>query len=69
MAVHFHESEVEAEPLDAGLTRQRLITPERVPGTRVLLDRITIAPGAALDLEIASGQPRLVPARRRAKRG
>jgi quercetin dioxygenase-like cupin family protein len=53
MAVHFHESEIEAEPLGPGLQRQRLLTPERVTGTRVLLDRIAMQAGARLDLHVA----------------
>lgn len=54
MAVHLHEGEVDAEPLGPGLFRQRLLTPERVPGTRVLLDRIAMHAGARLDLKVAA---------------
>jgi quercetin dioxygenase-like cupin family protein len=54
MVVHLHEAEVDAEPLGPGLYRQRLLTPERVPGTRVLLDRITMEAGAQLDLTVAA---------------
>jgi quercetin dioxygenase-like cupin family protein len=52
MAVHFHESDIPAERLGQGLRRQRLITPERVPGSRVLLDRIQIAPDATLAIAV-----------------
>lgn len=53
MAIHFHESEVPAERLGAGLGRQRLIDPVRVSGARVGLDRIVLDPGASLPIEIA----------------
>lgn len=52
MAVHFNESEVPAEAAGPGLTLKPLITPERIPGSRVRLDRLAIAPGSGLDLAI-----------------
>jgi quercetin dioxygenase-like cupin family protein len=52
MAVHFHESEVRAERIAAGVIRQRLIDAARVPGARVILDRISFDPGASLPLKI-----------------
>ena len=45
MATIFNENAVAAEPADNGTARQRLLTGERVAGTRILLDRLTLAAG------------------------
>ena len=39
MVTAFNEKTVTAQPFETGVTRQRLVTNERVKGTRVLLDR------------------------------
>ena len=52
MAVTFHESNIPAEPYAAGVQRQRMLTPERVRDTKVLLDRLVLSSGAAVDLDI-----------------
>jgi quercetin dioxygenase-like cupin family protein len=52
MAVSFNESTVAAEPAAPGVHRQRLLTSGRVPDTRVLLDRMTLAAGTRLELNI-----------------
>jgi hypothetical protein len=53
MAVTFNESTVAAQTLVPGVRRQRLLTEERVAGTRVLLDRISLAEGGSLELNVA----------------
>ena len=45
MATIFNENRIAAEPVERGATRQRLLTKERVSGTSILLDRLTLAPG------------------------
>jgi len=45
MATIFNESGIAAEPAQSGASRQLLLTQERVSGTRVLLHRLTMAPG------------------------
>jgi quercetin dioxygenase-like cupin family protein len=52
MAAIFNESTIAAEPGENGMARQRLLTEERVAGTHILLDRLTLAPGAAASLEV-----------------
>jgi mannose-6-phosphate isomerase-like protein (cupin superfamily) len=52
MAIVISEGGVGAEPLGSGVERQRLLTQERVKDTRVLLDRRTLAPGAAAELRV-----------------
>ena len=52
MAISFNESSVQAVPLGAGVARQHLITEARVPGTNILLDRVTLAAGGTLGLAI-----------------
>src|SRR5450756_76759 len=44
MATIFNESEIAAEPAQRGAACQHLLTDARVPGTRILLDRLTLAP-------------------------
>jgi len=52
MATIFNESTVAAEPAGSGTARQRLLTDARVKGTRILLDRLTLAPGGTLTLTV-----------------
>jgi quercetin dioxygenase-like cupin family protein len=49
MALLVHAESVAAEPFGENAQRQRLLSGARVPGTRVLLDRWTLAPGARAD--------------------
>ena len=55
MAVTVNESSVAAEPVSAGVTRQRLMTTASNKNTSVLLDRVTIAAGATHALHIPAG--------------
>ncbi|MFN3658208.1 MAG: cupin domain-containing protein [Pseudolabrys sp.] len=52
MAIIFNENTVAGEPAGPGASRQRLLTAERVPGTAILLDRLSLAAGGALALEV-----------------
>lgn len=52
MAVHFSEASVAAEPFGVRASRQRLLTRERVAGTRVLLERWTLGANATAPLEV-----------------
>src|SRR5450759_1227516 len=52
MATIFNESEIAAEPAQRGAARQTLLTDARVPGTRILLDRLTLAPGGEARLAV-----------------
>ena len=52
MATIFNESAIAAEPAGNGAARQRLLTEARVPGTRILLDRLTLAPGGEARLAV-----------------
>jgi mannose-6-phosphate isomerase-like protein (cupin superfamily) len=52
VAVTFNASTIPFETLPGNVRRQRLLTAERVKGTKVLLDRLTLAPGGALALEV-----------------
>jgi quercetin dioxygenase-like cupin family protein len=55
LAVTFNESSVWAEVLATGIERQRLITAARVPGTKILLDRMKLSPAASTSLDVAAG--------------
>ena len=55
MAVSFNESSVWAEVLTPGVERQRLLTATRVTRTKVLLDRVKLGAGAAIELRVAAG--------------
>ena len=55
MALVINPGCVAAELLGAGVRRQRLLTEERVPGSRVRLDRWAIGPGASVSLEVPAG--------------
>jgi quercetin dioxygenase-like cupin family protein len=52
MATIFNESEIAAEPAEHGAARQHLLTDARVPGTRILLDRLTLVAGAKASLAV-----------------
>lgn len=52
MATIFNESEIAAEPAERGAACQHLLTDARVPGTRILLDRLTLAPGGEARLAV-----------------
>ena len=53
MAITFNQDTVAADLIDDGARRQRLLTAERVPGTNILLDRLTLAAGATMRLGIS----------------
>ena len=52
MATIFNESVVAAEPAERGAARQHLLADARVPGTRILLDRLTLAAGGEARLAV-----------------
>ena len=52
MATIFNENTIAAEPLGNGTARQRLLTEQRVSGTRILLDRMTFEPGGMAGLAV-----------------
>jgi quercetin dioxygenase-like cupin family protein len=52
MASIFNESTVAAEPFGTAATRQHLLTQARVPGTGILLDRLTLQPGGEAALAV-----------------
>ena len=52
MAITINETSVAAETTDPGIKRRRLLTNERVKGTRLLLDRVQIAAGATMQFEL-----------------
>jgi quercetin dioxygenase-like cupin family protein len=52
MATIFNESTIAAEPVGNGTARQRMLTQERVSGTRILLDRLTLEPGGVVGLAV-----------------
>lgn len=54
MAVVFNESTIPADSLAGNVKRQRLLTDARVKGTHILLDRLTLAPDAAIGLDVAA---------------
>jgi quercetin dioxygenase-like cupin family protein len=54
MVVKVNETSVAAQLMSVGITRQRLLTPERVDNTDVLLDRLTLAAGASIRFEPAA---------------
>ncbi len=55
MATIFNQSSVAGEDAGPGVRRQRLLTDARVPGTAILLDRLTVAPGGEMPLTVAAG--------------
>jgi quercetin dioxygenase-like cupin family protein len=56
MAVTFNERSVDAQSFGVHAYRQRLLTEARVKGTRVLLDRWTLGPGAVIELGLAESE-------------
>ena len=52
MATIFNESTVTSEVAGTGALRQPLLTPQRVPGSAIRLDRFAIAPGGHLMLDV-----------------
>jgi quercetin dioxygenase-like cupin family protein len=52
MASIFNENTVMAEPAGNGATRQHLLTEARVPGTSILLDRLTLDHGGLAHLTV-----------------
>lgn len=55
MAVIFNENTVDGEPCGNGARRQRLLNGTRVPGTGILLDRLSLAVGGDLTLAVPAG--------------
>src|SRR5688572_15502079 len=55
MAITFNEASVPSEDLRVGVRCRRLLTTARVPGTKVLLDRLEIDPRAELDIAVGRG--------------
>jgi mannose-6-phosphate isomerase-like protein (cupin superfamily) len=54
MVIAFNETTVATQPFGTGVARQRLLTDERVKGTRVLLDRLTLAAGAMMRFDLSA---------------
>ena len=54
MATIFNEKTVSGEPCGTGALRQPLLTAARVPGTGILLDRLSIAAGGSMPLAVPS---------------
>jgi quercetin dioxygenase-like cupin family protein len=54
MAITFNERAVDAQSLGVNAYRQRLLTGARVKGSKVLLDRWTLGPGAEIELGLAA---------------
>src|SRR5476651_321792 len=52
MATLFNESSVPATPVGKYTTRQQLLTEARIPGTGILLDRLTVGPGGEMRLTV-----------------
>ena len=52
MATIFNQETVTPEPEGQATGRQRLLTTERVPGTAILLDRLTLQAGGSVDLSV-----------------
>ena len=52
MAIIFNEGAVPAESAGQGASRKHLLTQARVPGTRILLDRLALAAGSSVALEV-----------------
>jgi len=55
MAVVVNESEIAPESHGTHVSRQRLITEARIPGTNILLDRLTFAAGASSPVSVSAG--------------
>jgi len=55
LAVTFNETTVWPEVMKPGVERQRLLTAARVPGTRILLDRIRLAAQTSIEIDVSAG--------------
>ncbi len=55
MATIFNENSVNGEPCGAGALRQPLLTAARVPGTGILLDRMTISAHGDMQITVPDG--------------
>ena len=51
MAITFNRSAVAVEPAGPGVLRQRLLVDERIPGTNVVLEHLTLQANATIFLE------------------
>ena len=51
MTIAFNQTAVAGEPAGPDVVRQRLLTEDRVTGTNVLLERLTLEAGATIQLE------------------
>ena len=54
MAITFNEASVAPQAIGRGVARQRLLTEARVPGTRIFLDRLTLEPGASIEVSVTA---------------
>jgi len=54
MATIFNQDSIPGKSEGHGVIRQHLLTAERVPGTAILLDRLTLTPGADAPLTVAA---------------
>ena len=52
MATTINQAAAPAERADPGVARQRLLTPERIRGAALQLDRVTLSPGAVLHFNL-----------------
>jgi quercetin dioxygenase-like cupin family protein len=52
VAVIFNQETIACEPAGRGAARQRLLTAARVPGTAILLDRLTLAANGETKLDV-----------------
>lgn len=55
MPIHFNVADIEPELIEEGTRRQLLLSPQKVPGIKFRLERITLKPGAAFRLDVAPG--------------
>jgi mannose-6-phosphate isomerase-like protein (cupin superfamily) len=55
LAITINQESVWSEVLTPGIERRRLLTTARLPRTKVLLDRVTLARGKTLELSVAPG--------------
>jgi len=55
LATIFNQSVVVGEPAGQGGLRQRLICETRIPGSGIRLDRLTLAPGGEMPLNVPAG--------------
>jgi quercetin dioxygenase-like cupin family protein len=54
MAFTINESAVAAQPIGQGIARQQLLTDAQAKGTRIVLDRLTLKPGASATYQPAA---------------